>query len=175
MESFSFSIPGGEGALSLAVADAHQSAGLSRARHHILVADLPYGVQHAPSGKGSLQALMEQFRQCGLHFSLDDFGSKYANMQIFTGVKFDTVKLDRSLIAGMVGNSISQMLVQDIVRICRTCGMACIAEGVETQEQAAALEKMGCRCAQGYYFDRPLPAEQFERKYLQRQGLARQS
>lgn len=123
----------------------------------------------------SLQALMEQFRQCGLHFSLDDFGSKYANMQIFTGVKFDTVKLDRSLIAGMVGNSISQMLVQDIVRICQTCGMACIAEGVETQEQAAALEKMGCRCAQGYYFDRPLPAEQFERKYLQRQGLARQS
>ena len=59
MESFSFSIPGGEGALSLAVADARQSAGLSRARHHILVADLPYGVQHAPSGKGSLQALME--------------------------------------------------------------------------------------------------------------------
>lgn len=123
----------------------------------------------------SLQALMEQFRQCGLHFSLDDFGSKYANMQIFTGVKFDTVKLDRSLIAGMVGNSISQMLVQDIVRICQTCGMACIAEGVETQEQAAALEKMGCRCAQGYYFDRPLPAEQFQQKYLQRQDLARQS
>ena len=123
----------------------------------------------------SLQALMEQFRQCGLHFSLDDFGSKYANMQIFTGVKFDTVKLDRSLIAGMVGNSISQMLVQDIVRICQTCGMACIAEGVETQEQAATLEKMGCRCAQGYYFDRPLPAEQFQQKYLQRQDLARQS
>lgn len=42
----------------------------------------------------------------------------------------------------MVGNSISQMLVQDIVRICQTCGMACIAEGVETQEQAATLEKM---------------------------------
>ena len=123
----------------------------------------------------SLQALMEQFRQCGLHFSLDDFGSKYANMQIFTGVKFDTVKLDRSLIAGMVGNSISQMLVQDIVRICQTCGMACIAEGVETQEQAATLEKMGCRCAQGYYFDRPLSAEQFQQKYLQRQDLARQS
>ena len=61
MESFSFSLPdGGEGELSLAVADARQAAGLSRRRYHILVADLPYGVQHAPSGKGSLQALVEE-------------------------------------------------------------------------------------------------------------------
>ena len=53
MESFAFSLPdSGEGELSLAVADARQAAGLSRRRYHILVADLPYGVQHAPSGEG---------------------------------------------------------------------------------------------------------------------------
>ncbi len=123
----------------------------------------------------SLQALVEQFRQCGLRFSLDDFGSKYANMQIFASVKFDTVKLDRSLIAGMVGNPINGMLVQDIIRICQTCGMVCVAEGVETREQACALQEMGCHCAQGYYFDRPLPAKQFQQKYLQGREPARQS
>ena len=116
-----------------------------------------------------------RFRQCGLRFSLDDFGSKYANMQIFASVKFDTVKLDRSLIAGMVGNPINGMLVQDIIRICQTCGMVCVAEGVETREQACALQEMGCHCAQGYYFDRPLPAKQFQQKYLQGREPARQS
>ena len=114
----------------------------------------------------ALQAVVDQFRQCGLRFSLDDFGSKYANLSIFTNVKFDTVKLDRSLITELTGNPINQMLVRDIVRICKTYGMTCVAEGVESREQADALQKAGCLYAQGYYYDRPMPAEQFEGKYL---------
>ena len=115
---------------------------------------------------GTLQAVIDQFRQCGLRLGLDDFGSKYANLSVFTNVHFDTVKLDRTLIAGLVGNPINHMLVQDIVRICQTCGTACVAEGVETQAQASALMEAGCRYAQGYYYDRPMPAELFEQKYL---------
>ena len=81
-------------------------------------------------------------------------------------MRFDTVKLDRSLIADLTDNPISRMLVQDIIQICRTCGMNCVAEGVENQEQAAALDKMGCSCAQGYLYAPPLPPEEFEQKYL---------
>ena len=113
-----------------------------------------------------LQAVMEQFRQCGLRFSLDDFGSKYANLPIFTSVKFDTVKLDRSLITELASNPINRMLIRDIIQICQTCGMTCVAEGVETQEQIAALQEMGCSYAQGFFYDRPLPTDQFEQKYL---------
>lgn len=113
-----------------------------------------------------LSAVMEQFRELGLHFALDDFGSQYANIPVFTNVRFDTVKLDRSLIAELTSNPINQMLIQDIVRICRVCGMTCVAEGVETQYQQNALAEIGCVYAQGYYYDRPLEADKFEEKYL---------
>ena len=113
-----------------------------------------------------LQELVERFRACGLHLSLDDFGSRYANLSLFTNVKFETVKLDKSLIANLDSNPISRMLVQDLVQICQTYGMNCVAEGVETAEQVSALLEIGCIYVQGFYYDRPLPAEEFERKYL---------
>ena len=116
------------------------------------------------------QQLVDQFHACGLRLTLDDFGSQYANLSLFANVKFDTVKLDRSLITGLPDNPINQMLIRDIVQICQAGGMTCLAEGVETQAQIAALLETGCHYAQGYYFDRPLPAEQFEQKYLPTQG-----
>lgn len=112
------------------------------------------------------QAIVERFHACGLRLGLDDFGSQYANLPLFTNVKFDTVKLDRSLIADVASNPINRTLVQDIVRICRTYGIDCVAEGVETQAQVDALLEMDCFHAQGFYYDRPLPAEVFEEKYL---------
>ena len=103
--------------------------------------------------------------------SLDDFGSQYANMSLFTNVRFDTVKLDRSLIARLGDNPVNEALVRDIIAICRTYGMNCVAEGVETEEHAALLRSLGCRFAQGYYYDKPLAAADFEEKYLWRRTL----
>ena len=113
-----------------------------------------------------LQEIVERFRSCGLRISLDDFGSQYANIPLFTSVKFDTVKLDRSLIRELVDNPINRMLIRDIICICHACGMTCVAEGVESTDQISALTEMGCSYAQGFYYDRPLPAERFEQKYL---------
>ena len=110
--------------------------------------------------------IVDRLRSCGLRLALDDFGSQYANLPLFTTVEFDTVKLDRSLITELVGNPIDQMLIRDIVQICQARGTNCIAEGVESREQIAALLDIGCRYAQGHYYDKPLPAEQFAEKYL---------
>ena len=115
---------------------------------------------------GQLKEVVERFRACGLRIGLDDFGSQYANLPLFANVKFDVVKLDRGLIAGMASSAISRMLVRDIVQICQTGGMTCVAEGVETPEQASALMEAGCQYAQGYYYGRPMPAELFWEKYL---------
>ncbi len=114
----------------------------------------------------SLSEVLERFRSYGLRFSLDDFGSQYANLSIFTNVKFDSVKLDRSLIADLTSNVRCQMLIRDLVSICHTCGMICVAEGVETQAQIDALSSAGCAYGQGYFFDRPVPADVFQDKYL---------
>lgn len=114
-----------------------------------------------------LREIADKFRSNGLRLSLDDFGSQYANLPLFTNVQFDTVKLDRSLITELATNPINQMLVRDIIQICRARDMTCVAEGVENQEQIAALLETGCNYAQGYYYDQPLPAHEFEQKYLQ--------
>lgn len=119
-----------------------------------------------------LKKIVEQFHACGLRLSLDDFGSQYANLPLFTSIRFDTVKLDRSLVTDIVCNPINRTLVEDIIRICQTYGMSCVAEGIETEGQITALLEMGCTCAQGFYYDRPLPAEEFERKYLRGRGSA---
>lgn len=85
-------------------------------------------------------------------------------------MSFDTVKLDRSLTIQLPENPISRMLVRDIVQMCQARRMTCLAEGVETPEQIAALLDAGCSYAQGYYYDPPLPAAEFEEKYLRPHG-----
>ena len=114
----------------------------------------------------AFREIVDRFHACGLQLSLDDFGSQYANLALFTNVKFDTIKMNSSLIVDVVQNPIAQTLVQDIVQICRTHHMNCVAEGVENPMQREALLNMGCPYAQGYYYDRPLPAQAFEEKYL---------
>ncbi|MDO5134766.1 MAG: EAL domain-containing protein [Eubacteriales bacterium] len=114
----------------------------------------------------TLAKAMEGLREYGVTFALDNFGSKYANLAIFANVDFDTVKLDRSLIGDIVTNENSRMIIRDIVGICNRKKIRCIAEGVETKEQIDVLLDMGCRCAQGYYYDRPLPERLFFHKYI---------
>ncbi|MGI6254469.1 MAG: EAL domain-containing protein [Acutalibacter sp.] len=114
----------------------------------------------------SLQEVMDQFRELGVTFALDDFGSQYANLSLFTNVRFDTVKLDRSLISKLAGNPINRTLVGDIAGICRTYGMNCVAEGVETKDQVDTLLDVGCYCGQGYFYDKPISVEEFEEKYM---------
>ena len=111
--------------------------------------------------------LIERFGGYGLQFSLDDFGSSYSNMSMLADLHFHSVKLDRSMIRNIASNQVSRMMVRDIAQICESRGMTCIAEGVETQAQADALIEDGCFFAQGYYYGRPMPVEEFEKKYFQ--------
>lgn len=114
----------------------------------------------------TLRERLEMFSQFGVKFAMDDFGSQYSNLSIFVNVKFDTVKLDRSLVADIVANNMSREMVRNILKLCETHDMKCVAEGVETKEQIELLKEIGCVCAQGYYYDRPIPADEFRVKYL---------
>ena len=113
--------------------------------------------------------LIRRFGEYGLQFSLDDFGSGYSNVNMLAKLKFHSIKLDRSLIKNMIDNEMSRMIVRDLVQICEKCGILCVAEGVETRTQAEMLLEDGCICAQGFYYDRPMSLEEFEKKYLRPQ------
>lgn len=114
----------------------------------------------------TLERAMAGFRPFGLRFSLDDFGTRYANLSLFTSVAFDSVKLDRSLIHNLAHNSMNRTLVGDLVRLCEARGMACVAEGVENRAQVEALLAEGCVLGQGFHYGRPMAIEDFERTYL---------
>lgn len=115
---------------------------------------------------GSLIRAMDFFRPFGLSFSLDDFGCRYSNLSLFTSVAFDTIKLDRSLVKDIITNAMSLELVEDIIGLCSTRKMSCIAEGVENQAQVDALLNVGGMYAQGFYYARPIPMMEFEQNHL---------
>lgn len=116
--------------------------------------------------KATLEKVVNQFRKFDIQFGLDDFGSRYANMSIFSTIKFQTIKLDRSLIDDLPSNDISKMMIANIADICKNFDMYCVAEGVETRQQVTELIKAGCFYGQGFFYSRPLPWWRFEEKYL---------
>ena len=116
--------------------------------------------------KSTLGGIVEGFREYGIGLELDDFGSEYANLSIFSSIKFNAVKLDRSLVNDLPDNEISRMMVENISGICSNFGMRCVAEGVENQSQKEMLLDAGCFYGQGYYFARPMPVWKFEEMYL---------
>ena len=102
-----------------------------------------------------------KLRENGFRLALDDFGSAYSSMAVLANVPFDAVKVDKSIINSIVTNRVSRSIVESTLRICKETGAGCIAEGVETAEQAQAQLGVGCAQAQGYFYNKPMNAEAF--------------
>lgn len=114
-----------------------------------------------------LVLLMERLKTAGFTVSLDDFGQEYSNLAILVALQFDEVKLDKSVVDYIVSNQKSTIVVDHAINMCKDLGgITSIAEGIETGEQLVVLKKLQCDVGQGYLFDRPLPVEQFEKKYI---------
>lgn len=113
-----------------------------------------------------LISIMKRIREAGYPVSIDDFGVKYANIALFINVDLDTLKLDRSLVADLTTNIKSRWVIGSIVKMCRDLNIQSIVEGVETEEQFEILKELYCDGAQGYLISRPIPATEYEEKFL---------
>jgi diguanylate cyclase (GGDEF)-like protein len=98
-------------------------------------------------------------RKRGVHLALDDFGTGYASLTHLTSFPVDVIKIDRSFVSVMLHDPASAVIVDTMIDIGHRLGMAVIAEGVETREQADRLMAVGCSLAQGYLMARPAPAD----------------
>lgn len=98
-------------------------------------------------------------KAAGLTFSLDDFGAGYSSLHHLRTMPFDKIKIDRSFIQEILDCPKSQYLVEAIVRLSRSLGTQVLAEGIETEEQAALLRSVGCDLAQGWLYGKPIPAD----------------
>ena len=101
---------------------------------------------------------LRALRTLGVRIAIDDFGTGYSSLSYLRRLPADVVKIDRSFVQDLGANGRSTTLVASIIELARSLHLEVVAEGVETAEQHAVLERLACSHAQGYLFGRPLPA-----------------
>lgn len=120
---------------------------------------------HEPDGV-NLKSLICSLRQEGFYVSIDDFGTEYANLALMSTVDFDVLKLDKSLVDDLALNPKARTIVESTMSICKKMKIKVVAEGVETEEQLSVLRACGVELVQGFLFSKPIPIEEYEKKYL---------
>ena len=105
---------------------------------------------------------IERLSAKGIRIALDDFGTGYSNLRALMHLPIQTVKLDRSLICDVAKDARVGKLVGSMLYAARSLGVRIVAEGVEDESQAILLRAAGCERMQGYWFARPMPADQME-------------
>jgi diguanylate cyclase (GGDEF)-like protein len=105
-------------------------------------------------------AILEALHSIGFKIALDDFGTGYSSLAYLCNFRFNKIKIDRSFVRRISRVDISRTIVRSVVSIGRGLGMDIVAEGVETEFEAMMMAKLGCTELQGYYFSRPVDAEQ---------------
>ena len=108
---------------------------------------------------GPVVAVLRSLRELGVRLAIDDFGTGHASLSYLTQFPVDTVKIDRSFVAGVATEAGSAAIVGGVVAMAHAFGLRVVAEGAETAEQLSQLRRLGCEFAQGFVLSRPLPPE----------------
>lgn len=106
--------------------------------------------------------VVKSLRDKGFEIEMDDFGTGYSSLNMLTDIPIDALKMDMSFVRSMLNDDTSLKLVELIIDISKFLDVPVIAEGVETEEQLNTLKELECDIIQGYYFSKPVPAEEFE-------------
>jgi diguanylate cyclase (GGDEF)-like protein/PAS domain S-box-containing protein len=113
---------------------------------------------------------MEQLKDLGINISIDDFGTGYSSLGYLKNFPIKTLKIDKSFIDDVMTDTNNAAITNTIITLGQNMNLNVIAEGVETAEQVEFLSAKGCQLVQGYFFSRPLKAEELVKKFLSREG-----
>lgn len=130
--------------------------GLSPSRLHLEITESAY-----TDTSRQLIETLSALRRLGFVIEMDDFGSGYSSLNMLTEMPIDVLKLDMKFIQTEITRPTGQGILHFIVELARWMKLSVVAEGVETQEQLERLQNGGCDYAQGYYFAKPMPVENF--------------
>jgi len=111
---------------------------------------------------------LQQIRERGIHVAMDDFGTGYSSLSYLQKLPIQTLKIDRSFIQAYTGDPASSeaAFIKTIVSLGQVLNMKVVAEGIETEAQLALLQSYRCHEIQGYYLSPPLPADEFQKRWL---------
>jgi diguanylate cyclase (GGDEF)-like protein len=104
--------------------------------------------------------LLDALRRMGVRIAIDDFGTGYSSMSVLSELPTDALKIDRSFVMGSASQHTSRSVVEAIISMAHVLGKVTVAEGVETSGQVRTLRQLGCDFAQGYFFAKPVAAEE---------------
>lgn len=110
--------------------------------------------------------IVGNMKQAGFTMLMDDFGSGYSSLNMLKTTQFDVLKIDRGFLNEFMGSDRGRKIISHTISMSHDIGIDIIAEGVETLEQANFLEKCGCDMAQGFYYSRPIPADEFSQRLI---------
>lgn len=108
---------------------------------------------------------MTLLKEKGYTLLMDDFGSGYSSLNTLKDTQFDVIKIDRSFLNDFISSGRGKKIVEHTIGMARDIGLDMVAEGVESKEQADFLQTCGCTTAQGFYYAKPMPVEEFNKKY----------
>lgn len=112
-------------------------------------------------------ALMLQLKSLGMQLAIDDFGTGYSSLSYLHRFPTDTLKIDRSFVSSMENSAEDHDIVETIISLGQKLSMKLVAEGIDSPEQLYLLKAAGCHYGQGYFFSKPLPADEAT-EYLRR-------
>lgn len=112
-----------------------------------------------------MKEILGNIKKLGVRIALDDFGTGYSSLNHIREIPFDVIKVDQSFVKELAEDAYSQSFIKMVSDLAAAIDVNLCVEGIETKEQYEVLEGMKVSMIQGYYFDRPMPRYQFERKY----------
>lgn len=117
-----------------------------------------------------LNELMYTLQSKGFTFSMDDFGSGYSSLNMLRSIPVDVLKLDLHFLSFTDEEPSGKIIMESVIQMAQRLNIPIIAEGVETAGQVEFLRGAGCTMAQGFYYSRPMPCDEYENRYLRGEG-----
>jgi EAL domain-containing protein (putative c-di-GMP-specific phosphodiesterase class I) len=111
-------------------------------------------------------SILEEIGKLGVHMAIDDFGTGYSSLQYLARFPVHTLKIDRSFVKDMLKDAATGEIVRAMVALTHALKRSALAEGVETQQDLDFLRGLGCDDMQGFFFSKPVPAEEFGTRFL---------
>jgi EAL domain-containing protein (putative c-di-GMP-specific phosphodiesterase class I) len=108
--------------------------------------------------------LIGRLRMAGFYVEMDDFGSGYSSISMLKDIEIDAIKLDTRFLSKTIHTDRAKKILTSVIRLIRDFDMSVVAEGIETKKQLDFLSNMGCDMFQGFYFSKPIPVQEFEKK-----------